>query len=94
MKNIIFSKRPSLVEVTLQFEDGVDRKPGRTYKLVDASTCHRIWSVRTCVFDILCNIFNSPTRKYGKFDYYAYWLNSGTNFICEPGSSIVQVGSE
>ena len=41
MKKIIFSKRPSLVEVTLQFEDGVDRNTGQTYELVDASTCHR-----------------------------------------------------
>ena len=41
MKKNIFSKRPSLVEVTLKFEDGVDRNSGRTYELVDASTYHQ-----------------------------------------------------
>ena len=40
MKNNIFAKRPSLVEVIQKVEDVVDQTQGRTYKIVNSSTCH------------------------------------------------------
>ena len=40
-ETIFFENDLAQSKLFLGFEDGVDRNTGRTYKLVDASTCHR-----------------------------------------------------